>query len=395
MGSLPHAPLRTRDRDPGGPDLRFDLRALAACLLVALGARPAFAQPGGPAPPDTLITAATRQAVLDTLADRLDRFYVFPDVAKTAVKALRQRAARREYEALASANAFADSLTAHLQAASRDRHLRVRWVPGAIPPAISDDSLTPGKAAQAREELRLTNFGFERIQRLAGNVGYLDLRRFAPPGLGAGETAAAAMNTLGGCDALIVDLRRSGGGDPLMADLLISYLYEPWERIHVNDFVNRTERGLETEQYWTSPWVPGPHLAHRDVYVLTGPFTFSCAEEFAYDLQCLKRGTLVGETTGGGANPGSVRPLDHHFAVFVPTGRAQNPVTRTNWEGAGVKPDVAVPADSALAVAHGMALEKLLAKAQDGDDRDRLGRALEQARKAPLEALEERFRRRR
>jgi hypothetical protein len=374
--------------------MRLELHALTACLLVMLGARPAAAQPGAPTPPDTLVTAATRQAVLDTLVDRLDRLYVFPEVARSTGKALRQRAARHEYDALASAQAFADSLTAHLQAASHDRHLRVRWSPEAIPATVASvDSVTPEQAAQARDGLRLMNCGFERVQRLVGNVGYLDLRRFAAPGLGGGETAVAAMNALGGCDALIVDLRRNGGGDPLMADLLIAYLYEPWERIHVNDFVNRTERGFETDQYWTSPWVPGPHLAHREVYVLTSAYTFSCAEEFAYDLKCLKRGTIVGETTGGGANPGGVRPLGGGFAVFVPTGRAQNPVTKTNWEGVGVKPDVAVPADSALAVAHAMALEKLLARANGGDDRDRLGRALEQARRTPVDALEERYRR--
>jgi retinol-binding protein 3 len=39
------------------------------------------------------------------------------------------------------------------------------------------------------------------------------------------------------------------------------------------------------------------------------------------------------------------------FTVFVPSGRAINPITKTNWEGTGVLPDIAVPADSALGAA--------------------------------------------
>lgn len=368
----------------------------ALLLLTLVPARPATAQTGAPAPPDSAIDGATRRMVVDSLADRMERFYIFPDVGRAAGKAVRQHAARHEYDALTSANAFADSLTAHLQAVTHDRHLRVRWRREPVPAdPVGDDDMTPEEAARMRDEYRLMNYGFERVQRLPGNVGYLDLRGFLSPGVGAGETAVAAMNFLGGCDALIVDLRRNGGGDPAMADLLLSYLYQPWERKHVNDFVMRTREGFETSQYHTSPWVPGPHLAGKDVYVLTGPATFSCAEEFAYDVQCLKRGTLVGEVTGGGANPGGMRRLNDHFAVFVPTGRAQNPVTKTNWEGVGVKPERAVAADSALAVAHGMALEKLIEAAKHDDRRQALRRALEVLRKAPIEPLEERYRARR
>ncbi len=362
---------------------------LLAVTLLCAAPRLAAAQGMAPDRPDTTIHAATRAVVLDTLIDRVDRYYVFPGIAKEVGKALRRRAARHEYDALTSANAFADSLTAHVQAVSHDKHMRVRYSPDFIPFGIGTgdhQDPSPAELEEMRRTWRLRNFGFERVQRLAGNVGYLDLRGFCSPRVGGGEIAIAAMNFLGNCDALIVDLRRNGGGDPEMLDLLVSYLYEQGERIHLNDFYMR--EGDRTEQFFTLSHAPGPHLAGKDVYVLTSKRTFSCAEEMAYDLQCLKRATLVGETTGGGANPGGFQRLEAHFTTFVPTGRAVNPVTKTNWEGVGVKPDIEVAAEVALRTAHIAALKKLQEKATGDDDRKRLDRAMEEAQKTPPDPIE-------
>src|SRR5262249_52418714 len=98
----------------------------------------------------------------------------------------------------------------------------------------------------------------------------------------------------------------------------------------------------------------------RPLYVLTGEATFSAAEECAYDLQALKRATLVGEVTGGGANPNELVPLSLGFMMSVAIGKVENAVTHGNWEGVGVKPDVAVPDARALKTAHVMALRKML-----------------------------------
>jgi C-terminal processing protease CtpA/Prc len=72
-------------------------------------------------------------------------------------------------------------------------------------------------------------------------------------------------------------------------------------------------------------------------------------------MQVMNLAQMVGETTGGGANPGGTVPLAAGLAMFVPNGRARNPITGTNWEGVGVIPDVAVPSGNALKTA----LEKL------------------------------------
>jgi hypothetical protein len=112
--------------------------------------------------------------------------------------------------------------------------------------------------------------------------------------------------------------------------------------------------------------VPGIRYLDKSVYILTSSSTFSGAEQFAYDLQALKRAQIVGEVTGGGANPGAVDRIDDNFGVFIPVGQTINPVTKTNWEGVGVQPDVATTADLSLKIAQLTALQKLVS---DGRDR--------------------------
>lgn len=141
-----------------------------------------------------------------------------------------------------------------------------------------------------------------------------------------------------------------------------SYLFD--SRTHLNDLYWR--KGDRTEQFWTQDSVPGRRFGQaKPVFVLTSADTFSAAEEFSYNLKNLKRATLVGETTGGGANPGDLYRLTAHFGIFVPNGRAISPITHTNWEGTGVAPDVAAPAAQALEVAHGLALDRLIAEETD------------------------------
>ena len=113
--------------------------------------------------------------------------------------------------------------------------------------------------------------------------------------------------------------------------------------------------------------------------MLTSARTFSGGEDCAYDFQAQKRGTLVGETTGGGSNPVSWHSVGHGIVVAIPSARTTNFVTKTNWEHVGVKPDIAVPAAQALQTAHVAILRKLAASAKDDGQRAKLKRALEMA----------------
>src|SRR6266498_1131203 len=306
---------------------------------------------------DVVIDGPTRGEAIDRILKALGGFYVFPEAARKMTQAIREREQRKEYDSITSGKQLAQTLTKHLQEVSRDKHVRVAVVAGPQAQPRDRQPLVE-ELEQQRVELARTNFGFERVERLAGNIGYVDLRVFHRPGL-MGETAAAAMNFLAHTDALIADLRQNTGGDPAAVALISSYLFGP-EPVHLNDIYWRPSN--ETRQWWTLPYVPGKRLADRDVYVLTSRLTFSAGEEFAYNLKSLKRATIVGESTAGGAHPGGPQRVHDHFVVFVPMGRAINPVTKSNWAGTGVEPDFKVAADQALKTAHLIALEKAASK---------------------------------
>ena len=332
----------------------------AALLTTVLVVSPVAAQP--PAA-DRTIDAAERTAVIDRIAEKVAANYVFPEVGKKMADDLRARHARKEYDAITSGDELADLLTKHLREICKDRHLGVRCFPEPLPKDL-DRGPSADEQRRMRDRSALRNFGFKRVERLGdGGVGLLELEGFMAADL-VGDTAAAAMTFLANSEAVIVDLRKNGGGHPETVVLLCSYFFA--EPTHLNDIYNRTTDA--TRQYWSHPSLPGKRLTAKDVYVLTSSRTFSGAEEFAYNLQSRKRATVVGETTGGGAHPTRPFRVTDHFGVRVPFARSINPVTKTNWEGTGVRPDVAVPADQALHAAHLLALEK--AAARHGGDRD-------------------------
>jgi retinol-binding protein 3 len=362
----------------------------AAGLLVPMIAA---AQVGGPVgeQPDRTIDAATRKTVIDSLTAAVERFYVFPDKGKETSRALAKRFAAKQYDRITSAREFADSLTQHLQAVTHDLHLRVHYRNDPFPKEQLQQSAS--ERARALQSERYRNFGFDQVKRLAGNVGYLDLRMFS----GQNEAVAvahSAMQFLGSADALIVDLRRNGGGSPAMIATLLTYLVDEDARLNFNNFFQRRPDGDVHEQWWTLPHVPGQRLAGKPVYVLTSSLTGSAAEEFAYDVQTHELGTLVGAVTAGAAHPGGLFRLDDHFAAFIATGRAINPVTKTNWEGVGVKPHVAVAPEEALRAAHVAAIEKLLAKPRDDEHKAALEGALAVAKESAIDKPED-FQRRR
>lgn len=331
---------------------------------VAIGG-PQMAAPDPPQPrgPDAPITAAQRDEAVEALARALLESYVFPERAAEAAKSVRARRKRGEYDKLTTGHALATTLTRDINAILRDAHFHVRFSKEPLPERKQGEGPSAEEIAAHHEFERQVNGGFERVERLPGNIGYIEVRSFAFPERGYDATAAA-MSFVSGTDALIIDIRRNGGGAPEAVAALCSYFFA--EPVHLNDLYFRPENA--TRQFWTSA-VPGKRYLDREIYVLTSKKTGSAAEEFAYNLQNLKRATIVGEVTWGGANPGDMVRLGDHFIAFVPTGRAINPISKTNWEGVGVKPDLEAPADDALRVAQVKLLEKQLATTRDPEAR--------------------------
>jgi hypothetical protein len=300
------------------------------------------------------IDAATRTRVIDGAIAQLNEFYVFPETAKKIEEAVRARQKHGEYDTISDGNTFAAKVTDDFQRVSHDKHLSVNFDPAKIPDRHSNTAPGPEEIAQHHRQLELMNCGFEKAEHLSGNIGYLKFNIFADPEV-CGPTAVAAMNFLANVDAIIFDLRENGGGDPKMIALISTYLFD--EPTHLNDLWERKDNS--THQYWTLPYVPGKRLGGKPVYVLMSKDTFSGAEEFSYNLKNLKRSTLVGETTGGGAHPVAGHRIDDHFMISVPFARAINPISKTNWEGNGVEPDVKVDASQAFEVATKLATERI------------------------------------
>ncbi len=299
-----------------------------------------------------LLTREDKAAFIDNASKLLNDNYVFPEVAKQVGEHLKARLAGGAYDTIKTVMNFIPVITEDMQSVSHDKHMRVTMTP---PPVVKSAEDNPALESILRQkESAQRNYGFIKVENLKGNVGYIDLRGFVPVAMGR-ETASAAMKMLSNSDALIFDMRKNGGGSPDLIQYICSYFFD--QPTHLNSLYYRNLD--RTVDYWTLRETDGKKMSDVPLYILTSNYTFSGGEEFCYNLQTRKRAILIGEVTGGGANPGDIFPVYKNLAMFIPTGRAINPVTGTNWEGVGVKPDIEVPSSKA----YDLAVEKATADA--------------------------------
>jgi len=307
-------------------------------------------------------TAANLAAAQDTastvraLGDVLKREYIDVDVAVKADAALQRALAEGQYAGASTPEALVPLLNRDLRDVTRDKHIWVEVVPPAAPSAQVASARPPADANAARAEgVRRSNAGVRRVEILRGNVGYLDLSNFFRLEE-ARDTIATAMRLLSKADALVIDMRRNGGGSPGTVVFLLGYLIDaPGATLF--EIVHRPPE--PPDRYALDATLPSERDGKRPIAVLTSAQTFSGGEGLAFLLQERHRAEVVGETTAGAANPGTTYPVDNLFRVNVPNGRIKSAVGGGNWEGAGVTPDVKVPAAEALQTAHDRLLRAL------------------------------------
>ncbi len=352
----------------------------------------------GQRPPDIPLTPAINRQIVEGAIKAINKYYVSAETARKLNEGLRARARNGDYDKITSAFELIDALDNHMQELSKDAHLKLAYghQPSPMPAEGQEFPVeTPQEKEEGRKAARERNYGFEKVERLAGNIGYIAMNSFVRPEF-SGETAGMAMSFLSGTDALIIDLRTSSGGSPDMVVFLASYFFDE-EPFRLGDLFTRVENS--TQQWWTYPYVPGGRYLNKPVYILVSRRSFSAVEGLASILQHHKRAVIVGEPTRGGTHPGKMVPVHPNFAVFVPMGwliyptgtptypigRPVYPTSKTDYQGTGVIPDVAISAAQALKKAQLEALNKIVEK--DPTKRERLDRIV-QGLKKELETVQ-------
>jgi len=333
---------------------------LISCIAAACVVTPCFAGP---------------RDDVDEIADLIATYYFDPVRGDEIATDLRNEAALGSFDALTDHYDFAAALTARLK--SRDAHLSVRW-DGARSAAGASGSSPLSLQMDEMDAERRTNYGFVRIERLPGNIAYIDLRYvaeidFSQSTSPAQRAADAALASITGADALVLDLRQNGGGAPSMVGYLVS-AFTPRDADIYNTF--HTRHGRDSERPAVAFAKP---MLEIPLYILTSARTASAAEAIAFTLQTCHRATVVGERSAGAANPGERFFTKHGFSVFVSTGAPINPLNHRNWEGSGVVPDIAISAAKALSRAHELALRRVI--------RSKASAAIKQDAQWALEAL--------
>lgn len=301
-----------------------------------------------------------KKAVIDSVCVNLKQEYVFPEIAEKYIAMLEENFKSGKYKSIIKPEEFATKISEDLSAINRDEHLSIRYNPDWIKneqSELKDDAVI----SNIKREERFNNYGFEEIKILPGNIGYLKLNVFSydPDAF---DVCIGAMNFLINADAIIIDIRQNGGGAPEMVQFLCSYFLDNTRKLLNSFYFNEEDK---TTQYWSYPYLPGKRLDKVDLYILTSNNTFSAAEEFSYNLKNMKRATIIGEPTGGGAHDNKFVILNQNFLMSLPFARAFNPITKTNWEGIGVKPDIKTVSNLALETAKVLAMKNLSEKEEN------------------------------
>lgn len=304
--------------------------------------------------PQNPTEGSERERVIAAAAANLKKYYFDPQVGGEMADALLAHAKNGDDDSAKDGEALADLLTRQMRNVSHDMHLELIYSERVLPDGPREPSVED--LARYRSAMQQNNCTFEKVEMLPNDtvylkLGYLKLNSFPDTSV-CRSTAAAAMASLNHADALIFDLRDNRGGYPDMVAFIAAYLFDRPEYLY-------NPRSAPTEESWMRSPVPGNKLADKPVYVLTSGSTWSGAEQFSYDLKMLKRATLVGETTRGGAHAGAFHRIDDHYGMGIPEVKAVNPFGKADWEGIGVGPDVKVKAADALQTAVRLAERKM------------------------------------
>ncbi len=318
---------------------------IAAALIIAHPVASARALAA-----EAALTPAIRSAVLEGVIARLESTYVDVEATPAIMKALRAKQESRAYAAIENPAQLAEVVTRDLRSVNGDLHLGLRY--------SKDPAPAPGRAASPFGDPRLLNFGMGRAEILDGNVGYLEITGF--PGGDYRDAVVDALRFLSRTDALLIDVRRNGGGASDMSHFIFSHFFgeTPVPTIDV-----RTRNNPEPTRRMSLGEVPGPRRPDVPLFLLISQGTGSAAEEFSFVLKNRRRARLVGRRTAGAGRMVAQVPIGHGFTASISVTRVSDPETGREWEQVGVEPDIAIDPEQALIAGHLAALKVVAAGA--------------------------------
>ncbi|QFT53646.1 S41 family peptidase [Microbulbifer sp. THAF38] len=294
----------------------------------------------------TTFSTEEKNTLINKVAHEISRQYVLQENIPAIRESLQKASESEAMKQAGTPKRVAEVLSKVLE--KHDKHFGVRWYD-------QNTSQSQPKHENWFTKLARKNSGFNRIEVLEGNVGYIDFWGFDQVNDASRKRVEAAMTLVENTDAIIFDLRNNGGGDGNMGRLISSYLFD--EPTHLNSIYWKATDS--TTEFWTFEIIKGKRMIDTPVFILTSKDTFSAAESFAYYLKHLKRATIIGETTKGGANPWQFFQLDDGFGVVIPIAKAVNPITKSNWEGTGVEPDIKSLKEDAFNIGYRLSLQHI------------------------------------
>ena len=296
---------------------------------------------------------AERNKQIIEIADKINEYYIFEDVANQLSKKLKSEIELKTFDNF-NDKEFAKSLSTYLTKNGNDLHFNVLYRPN------QDDKrekINEKEMLKKYDSINMQwNYGFEKVTRLDGNIGYIEYTGFPEGNKSAQKILDATMNFVSNTNALIIDLRNNQGGDGKMVKLFLSYFFD--KKIKLSEIYTRHNN--KTEYNYTIKKVNGKKYLEKPLYVLVNNKTISAAEAFAYNLQQNKVAKVIGDKTYGAANPVKVFFIGNKYHLFIPISKEKNTITKTNWEHIGINADIKISSDKALIKAQTIALENLL-----------------------------------
>lgn len=313
---------------------------------------------------ESTLTKKEKEATISSIQTHLKDAYIDLELSNKMIAELNKSLKSKKYKSITNPNEFSKTLTQYLQNSSNDLHLKVRFEPKRIAQKkrVMPDALKLKMEQKKAMKMAEINYGFIETKILKGNIGYLNLRMFADTKY-AEDAATSAMNFLSNTNAIIIDLRTNGGGVPNMVQLLASYFCQESPVLLSNFYERKTDTKT---QLYTLAQVNGKRQNNKSLYILTSKNTFSAAEAFAYSLKHLDKAIIVGEVTKGGANRTKRINLNDDFTISIPYIKSTHPITKSNWEGKGIQPNIKTNQKEALVYAYIDAINKTTKRNKNG-----------------------------